>query len=223
MTSTCLCVFSLLPAVFWERCNELQDIEKIMAQIERGEARIQRRISIKKALDSKVAEANTVFFLKALQAVLELIQIKIWIQIPVERNSNVVVLVPENKWQTKLIYIFKPKSLCNLPLDWAIQGPIPPASYLLRHQQGQELHGGGGPLPHLHAAQAGLRQGERLRRAAPVHPQLAPVPLRLVPQVQDRHGEYFVYVEVILRCFLSRFGVNVCVCVCRSSRGDATL
>lgn len=41
-------------AVFWERCNELQDIEKIMAQIERGEARIQRRISIKKALDSKV-------------------------------------------------------------------------------------------------------------------------------------------------------------------------
>uniref|UniRef100_A0A665UE28 SWI/SNF related, matrix associated, actin dependent regulator of chromatin, subfamily a, member 5 n=1 Tax=Echeneis naucrates TaxID=173247 RepID=A0A665UE28_ECHNA len=40
-------------AVFWERCNELQDIEKIMAQIERGEARIQRRISIKKALDSK--------------------------------------------------------------------------------------------------------------------------------------------------------------------------
>lgn len=43
-----------LPAVFWERCNELQDIEKIMAQIERGEARIQRRISIKKALDTKV-------------------------------------------------------------------------------------------------------------------------------------------------------------------------
>lgn len=40
--------------VFWERCNELQDIEKIMAQIERGEAKIQRRISIKKALDAKV-------------------------------------------------------------------------------------------------------------------------------------------------------------------------
>ncbi|XP_010900333.1 probable global transcription activator SNF2L1 isoform X2 [Esox lucius] len=40
-------------AVFWERCNELQDIEKIMAQIERGESRIQRRISIKKALDAK--------------------------------------------------------------------------------------------------------------------------------------------------------------------------
>lgn len=40
--------------VFWDRCNELQDIERIMAQIERGEARIQRRISIKKALDAKV-------------------------------------------------------------------------------------------------------------------------------------------------------------------------
>lgn len=41
-------------AVFWERCNELQDIERIMAQIERGEAKIQRRAGIKKALDAKV-------------------------------------------------------------------------------------------------------------------------------------------------------------------------
>ena len=41
-------------AVFWERCHELQDIDRIMAQIERGEAKIQRRASIKKALDSKV-------------------------------------------------------------------------------------------------------------------------------------------------------------------------
>ncbi|XP_052828278.1 SWI/SNF-related matrix-associated actin-dependent regulator of chromatin subfamily A member 5 isoform X3 [Octopus bimaculoides] len=40
--------------LFWERCNELQDIERIMAQIERGEAKIQRRISIKKALDVKM-------------------------------------------------------------------------------------------------------------------------------------------------------------------------
>lgn len=46
--------FVAISAVFWERCNELQDIERIMAQIERGEARIQRRISIKKALDVKV-------------------------------------------------------------------------------------------------------------------------------------------------------------------------
>ncbi|XP_077035531.1 SWI/SNF-related matrix-associated actin-dependent regulator of chromatin subfamily A member 5-like [Agelaius phoeniceus] len=49
-------------AVFWERCNELQDIEKIMAQIERGEARIQRRISIKKALDTKVGLLSFFFF-----------------------------------------------------------------------------------------------------------------------------------------------------------------
>ncbi|KAL4630809.1 putative global transcription activator SNF2L1 [Arapaima gigas] len=48
-------------AVFWERCNELQDIEKIMAQIERGEARIQRRISIKKALDVKIARYKAPF------------------------------------------------------------------------------------------------------------------------------------------------------------------
>lgn len=41
-------------AVFWERCHELQDIDRIMAQIERGEAKIQRRTSIKKALDAKV-------------------------------------------------------------------------------------------------------------------------------------------------------------------------
>lgn len=48
-------------AVFWERCNELQDIERIMSQIEKGEARIQRRISIKKALDMKVARYKAPF------------------------------------------------------------------------------------------------------------------------------------------------------------------
>ncbi|XP_074133683.1 putative global transcription activator SNF2L1 isoform X2 [Sminthopsis crassicaudata] len=48
-------------AVFWDRCNELQDIDKIMAQIERGEARIQRRISIKKALDAKIARYKAPF------------------------------------------------------------------------------------------------------------------------------------------------------------------
>ncbi|KAL3881052.1 hypothetical protein ACJMK2_033250 [Sinanodonta woodiana] len=47
--------------VFWERCNELQDIERIMAQIERGEAKIQRRISIKKALDAKMARYRAPF------------------------------------------------------------------------------------------------------------------------------------------------------------------
>lgn len=44
--------------VFWERCNELQDIDRIMAQIERGEMKIQRRASIKKALDTKVGRSK---------------------------------------------------------------------------------------------------------------------------------------------------------------------
>jgi hypothetical protein len=41
--------------VFWDRCHELTDVERIMAQIERGETKIHRRISIKKALDTKVS------------------------------------------------------------------------------------------------------------------------------------------------------------------------
>ncbi|KAK3730906.1 hypothetical protein QZH41_012611 [Actinostola sp. cb2023] len=40
-------------AVFWDRNDELQEIDRIMAQIDRGESKIQRRISIKKALDAK--------------------------------------------------------------------------------------------------------------------------------------------------------------------------
>ncbi|CAN8012791.1 unnamed protein product [Ixodes pacificus] len=48
-------------AVFWERCHELQDIERLMAQIEKGEARIQRRASIKRALDAKMARYRAPF------------------------------------------------------------------------------------------------------------------------------------------------------------------
>lgn len=48
-------------AVFWERCHELQDVERIMAQIERGEAKIQRRASIKRALDAKMARYRAPF------------------------------------------------------------------------------------------------------------------------------------------------------------------
>ena len=52
----CVSAFQVMEysSVFWERCAELQDIERLMAQIERGEAKIQRRVSIKKALDAKV-------------------------------------------------------------------------------------------------------------------------------------------------------------------------
>merc|ERR1711936_191351 len=46
---------------FWERCGELQDSDKIMASIEKGEARIQRRALIKKALDAKIARYKAPF------------------------------------------------------------------------------------------------------------------------------------------------------------------
>ena len=45
--------------VFWDRCHELTDVERIMSQIERGETKIHRRISIKKALDAKVSQQST--------------------------------------------------------------------------------------------------------------------------------------------------------------------
>ncbi|CAF1054462.1 unnamed protein product [Adineta ricciae] len=47
--------------VFWDRCHELTDVERIMAQIERGETKIHRRISIKKALDAKMARYKAPF------------------------------------------------------------------------------------------------------------------------------------------------------------------
>merc|ERR1712119_116775 len=47
--------------VFWERSNELQDCDRIMAQIEKGEARIQRRGLIKKSLDAKIARYKAPF------------------------------------------------------------------------------------------------------------------------------------------------------------------
>merc|ERR1711981_561149 len=47
--------------VFWERNQELQDIDRVMAQIEKGEAKIQRRGLIKKSLDSKIARYRAPF------------------------------------------------------------------------------------------------------------------------------------------------------------------
>jgi len=47
--------------VFWERCQELQDIDRIMSQIEKGEAKIQRRGHIKRALDAKIARYRAPF------------------------------------------------------------------------------------------------------------------------------------------------------------------
>lgn len=47
--------------VFWDRCNELTDIDRIMGQIERGEGKIQRRISIKEAMDVKMTRYKSPF------------------------------------------------------------------------------------------------------------------------------------------------------------------
>lgn len=52
--------------MFWERCNEFQDIDRIMGQIERGESKIQRRASIKRALDAKVMYLYTFIYSKDL-------------------------------------------------------------------------------------------------------------------------------------------------------------
>lgn len=49
--------------VFWDRNQELQDIERIIGQIERGEAKIQRKIGIKRALDSKVCRSLPYYFI----------------------------------------------------------------------------------------------------------------------------------------------------------------
>merc|ERR1712025_463802 len=47
--------------IFWDRCQELQDIERIMTQIEKGESKIQRRALIRKALDAKIARYRAPF------------------------------------------------------------------------------------------------------------------------------------------------------------------
>lgn len=41
--------------VFWERKDELEDHDRIMALIEKGEQKIQRKKDIKNALDTKVS------------------------------------------------------------------------------------------------------------------------------------------------------------------------
>lgn len=46
---------------FWSRYNELTDLDKVMAQIERGEAKIQRRVAIKRALELKMARYRAPF------------------------------------------------------------------------------------------------------------------------------------------------------------------
>lgn len=40
--------------MFWDRNEELQDLDRIMSIIDKGEQKIQRKKDIKRALDSKV-------------------------------------------------------------------------------------------------------------------------------------------------------------------------
>uniref|UniRef100_A0A914YR45 Uncharacterized protein n=1 Tax=Panagrolaimus superbus TaxID=310955 RepID=A0A914YR45_9BILA len=47
--------------VFWENIEDLTDHEKILAQIERGEQRIEKRQAVKQALDRKVAKYKAPF------------------------------------------------------------------------------------------------------------------------------------------------------------------
>jgi len=47
--------------VFWQRYTDLQDVDRYLGQIERGEARIQRRLSVRRSLDTKIAKYKSPF------------------------------------------------------------------------------------------------------------------------------------------------------------------
>ena len=48
-------------SVFWERKDELQDLDRVMSIIEKGEQKIQRKKDIKKALDIKIKRYRSPF------------------------------------------------------------------------------------------------------------------------------------------------------------------
>lgn len=48
--------------VFWDRNEELQDLERIMSIIDKGEQKIQRKKDIKRALDAKVEETRETLY-----------------------------------------------------------------------------------------------------------------------------------------------------------------
>ena len=47
--------------VFWERCEELTDLDRLMSIIEKGEQKIQRKKDIKRALEAKMARYRSPF------------------------------------------------------------------------------------------------------------------------------------------------------------------
>ena len=61
-----MCAFIVLQVreyakVFWERKDELQDIDRVMSIIDKGEQKIQRKKDIKKALNAKMARYRSPF------------------------------------------------------------------------------------------------------------------------------------------------------------------
>lgn len=48
-------------SVFWRRCKDLQDFDRVIAQIERGEAKKQRKNTIKRVLDAKITSYRAPF------------------------------------------------------------------------------------------------------------------------------------------------------------------
>ena len=82
--------------VFWERCNELQDIERILNLIEKGEAKIQRRASIKKALDAKMARYKAPFY-----------------QLKIQYGSNKGKNYTEEEDRFLICFLYKVRSFIN--------------------------------------------------------------------------------------------------------------
>lgn len=148
-------------AVFWERCSELQDCDRILAQIERGEAKIQRRASIKKALDAKVRMQT---YMKC--ADLNLDCCVVWNWLCITKMNRLLLflyvffflsLVSNSCWiQFKLLTkVWRIEEFTWLSLaDGTVQGTIPSAANFLWNQQGQKLYRGGRQIPCLYASQA---------------------------------------------------------------------
>jgi len=73
--------------------------------------------------------------------------------------------------------------------DVEVPSPVSPVAHPVWDKQGEELHWGGGSLPCVHAAQTGLRQRERVWWAEAGCASGPTVPIWLVHQVQDCHGQ----------------------------------
>lgn len=125
-------------SVFWDRCTELQDHDRVMAMIERGETKIKRRQSIIRALEAKVSSCCLVSGVFAFL-------LFFFVIILVSFHSSLLLCLHPGIWPLMLIitnclFVF-------VVLGGAVSSAFPPASDQLWHKQGQELHGGRRSLP----------------------------------------------------------------------------